>query len=153
VILDEVETEKPPPIAEGGSATTRRVYHNLIETAGRVMDIDQKRQKSLAYVSRLDKKEWIDAKRCIRENGHVVEIVYQCLTDRVASFHFALERLVIETQKAQAVEGYECSINCRGRSIAIARCRRPGCVSRASLRTTEFLLALRPRRFHLRRAL
>lgn len=68
------------------------------------MDIDQKRQKSLAYVSGLDKKKWINAKRRIRENAHVVEIVCQSLTDRVASYHFALERLVIGAPETQAVE-------------------------------------------------
>ena len=82
--------------------TTR--LSQFFETAGRVMDIDQKRQKSLAYVSGLDKKEWINAKRRIRENAHVVEIVYQSLSDRVASYHFALERLVIATPETQAVE-------------------------------------------------
>ena len=76
----------------------------FFETAGRVMDIDQKRQKSLAYVSGMEKKEWINAKRRIRANAHVVEIVYQSLTDRVASYHFALERLVIATPETQAVE-------------------------------------------------
>ena len=69
--------------------TTR--LSQFFETAGRVMDIDQKQQKSLANVSGLDKKEWINAKRRIRENAHVVEIVYQSLSDRVASYHFALE--------------------------------------------------------------
>jgi hypothetical protein len=38
------------------------------------------------------------------KNAHVVEIVYQSLTDRVASYHFALERLVIATPETQAVE-------------------------------------------------
>ena len=69
-----------------------------------MIDTDQKRQKSLAYASGADKKEWINAKRCIRENAHVVEIIYHSLTNRVASFHFALERLVIGTPEAQAVE-------------------------------------------------
>ena len=55
-------------------------------------------------MSGADKKEWINAKRCIRENAHVVEIVYHSLTDRVTSFRFALERLVIGTPEARAVE-------------------------------------------------
>jgi hypothetical protein len=55
-------------------------------------------------VSGLDKKEWINTKRRIRENAHVVEIVYQSLSDRVASYRFALERMVIATPETQAVE-------------------------------------------------
>jgi hypothetical protein len=82
--------------------TTR--LSQFFETAGRVMDIDQKRQKSLNYISDLNKNEWINAKRRIRENAHVVEIVYLSLTDRVASYRFALERLVIGTPETQAAE-------------------------------------------------
>jgi hypothetical protein len=68
------------------------------------MDIDQKREKSLAYVPALNKAEWVNAKRRIRENAHVVDIVRQSLSDRVASYQFALERLVIVTPMTQAVE-------------------------------------------------
>jgi hypothetical protein len=76
----------------------------FFETAGRVIDIDQKRQKSLAFVSDLNKKEHLDAVRRMRENAHVVAIVQQSLADRVASYQFALERLVIITPSQQAIE-------------------------------------------------
>jgi hypothetical protein len=82
--------------------TTR--LSQFFETAGRVIDIDQKRDKSLAYVSTLNKAEWVNAKRRIRENAHVVDIVRQSLSDRVASYQFALERLVIVTPMTQAVD-------------------------------------------------
>jgi hypothetical protein len=82
--------------------TTR--LSQFFETAGRVIDIDQKRQKSLAYVSELNKKERVNALRRIRENVHVVDIVRQSLSDRVAAYHFALERLVITTPSAQAID-------------------------------------------------
>jgi hypothetical protein len=82
--------------------TTR--LSQFFETAGRVIDIDQRRQKSLAYVSELNKAEQYNALRRIRENAHVVNIVRQSLSDRVASYHFALERLVITTPATQAVE-------------------------------------------------
>ena len=113
----------------------------FFETAGRVMDIDQKRQKSLNYISDRNKNEWINAKRRIWENADAVEIVYLSLTDRVTAYRFALERLVVGTPETQAAEVERVLINCRARSIAIARCRRPGCANQASLRTTEFLLA------------
>jgi len=76
----------------------------FFETAGRVVDIDQKRQKSMTYISDLGKKERVNALRRMRENAHVVAIVQQSLADRVASYHFALERLVIITPSPQAIE-------------------------------------------------
>jgi hypothetical protein len=89
----------------------------FFETAGRVIDIDQKRQKSLAYVTGLNKKERVNALRRIRENAHVIAIVRQSLTDRFASYRFALERLVIVTPSPQAVEA-ERSINLLQNHIA-----------------------------------
>ncbi|MGB8045730.1 MAG: hypothetical protein WCF66_22525 [Pseudolabrys sp.] len=82
--------------------TTR--LSQFFETAGRVIDIDQKRQKSLAYISGLSKGEEVNAIRRIRENEHVVAIVRISLANRVASYRFALERLVITTPSTQAVD-------------------------------------------------
>jgi hypothetical protein len=82
--------------------TTR--LSQFFETAGRVMDIDQKRLKSLAFISGLSKGEVVNARRRVRENAHVVDIVRQSLTDRVAAYHYVLERLVITTPSVQAVE-------------------------------------------------
>lgn len=76
----------------------------FFETAGRVIDIDQKRKKSLAYVPDLNKDEWINAKRRIRENAHVVQIVRWSLEDRISAYRFALERLVVSTPSRQAVD-------------------------------------------------
>ena len=114
--------------------TTR--LSQFFETAGRVMDIDQKQQKSLANVSGLDKKEWINAKRRIRENAHVVEIVYQSLSDRVASYHFALERLVIATPETQAVEA-ERALNQLQSQIDRYRTLPPICVREPGLASTR----------------
>ena len=69
-----------------------------------MIDIDQKRQKSLAYVSVLSKAERANALRRIRENDDVVDVVRISLTNRVVSYRFALEHLVIMTPMAQAVE-------------------------------------------------
>ena len=82
--------------------TTR--LSQFFETAGRVIDIDQKRQKSLTFVSSLNRAEQYNAVRRIRENAHVVAIVRQSLSDRVASYQFALERMVISIPSTQAVE-------------------------------------------------
>ena len=76
----------------------------FFETAGRVIDIDQKRRKSLAYVSSLGESERRNALNRIRENARVVALVRTSLMQRVASYRFALERLVIMTPSSQAVE-------------------------------------------------
>ena len=108
---DQVRSSRSPEIfrsSDGGmSPIAVAVYARLIddirndttrlpqffETAGRVIDIDQKRQKSLAY-----------SLRRIRENIHVVNIVRTSLSNRVVSYRFALEHLVIMTPQVQAVE-------------------------------------------------
>jgi hypothetical protein len=82
--------------------TTR--LSQFFETAGRVIDIDQKREKSLAYVSEVSKRERANALRRVRENAHVVEIVRWSLEDRVLAYQYVLERLVIETPMSQAVD-------------------------------------------------
>jgi hypothetical protein len=58
----------------------------------------------MVYVSDLGKKERANALRRVRENANVVAIVQQSLADRVASYQFALERLVIITPSPQAIE-------------------------------------------------
>jgi hypothetical protein len=76
----------------------------FFETAGRVLDIDQKRQKSLAYVSTISPTELKNARLRMRENESIVALVRTKLTERVPSYRFALERLVIKTPSQQAVE-------------------------------------------------
>ena len=82
--------------------TTR--LSQFFETAGRVIDIDQRRQKSLVYISALSKAERANALRRIRENIHVLDIVRVSLANRVISYRFALEHLVIMTPQVQAVD-------------------------------------------------
>jgi hypothetical protein len=76
----------------------------FFETAARVLDIDQKRRKSLAYVSALSTHERNEALRRIYTNESLVALVRTKLGQRVASYHFALERLVIMTPSPQAVD-------------------------------------------------
>ena len=82
--------------------TTR--LSQFFETAGRVIDIDERRAKSLGYVRELGKGDYANAQRRMRENAHVLEVVYFSLEDRVAAYQYVLERLVIETPMTQAVE-------------------------------------------------
>ena len=93
----------------------------FFETAARVLDIDQKRQKSLAYVSGLSPTERKNAELRMRENAAIVALVREKLPQRVSSYRFALERLVITTPSAQAADVERASINCKLRSRATAR--------------------------------
>lgn len=108
----------------------------FFETAGRVADIDRKRQKSMTYISDLNKKERINALRRVRENAHVVAIVQQSLADRVASYQFALERLVVITPSQQAVEA-ERSITLLQNQIARYQQPAPTWVREPSLASTN----------------
>lgn len=76
----------------------------FFETAGRVIDIDQKRRKSLAYVSALSESERKNALRRIQENALIIGMVRTSLAQRASAYRYALERLVIMTPESQAVE-------------------------------------------------
>jgi len=75
----------------------------FFETAWRVLDLDQKRRKSLAYVSELTRSEKANALRRIRENAVIIAMVNEKLAQRASSYGYALERLVIMTPSPQAV--------------------------------------------------
>jgi hypothetical protein len=77
---------------------------SFYETAGRVIDIDRKRRASLAYVPDLTAKERKNALRRIRENASVVYLVNEKMAQRIASYRYALERLVIMTPSPRAVD-------------------------------------------------
>ena len=76
----------------------------FFETAARVIDIDQKRRKSMAYVSGLSARERNEALRRIYTNASLVSLVRTKLEQRVASYRFALGRLVIMTPTQQAAD-------------------------------------------------
>jgi hypothetical protein len=71
--------------------------------ARQVVDIDDKRKKSLAFVSSLPEGEG-DARSRIAENKLVICWVQQSLVQRAGSYRIALERLVIETPTPLAVD-------------------------------------------------
>ncbi len=68
-----------------------------------VLDTDGKRRQALAFVqpSHLERK---NANRRIQENALIVAWVHSSLNRRVASYRFALERLVVITPSAMAVD-------------------------------------------------
>jgi hypothetical protein len=61
-----------------------------------VLDLDRKRNASLKFVSELSPREREDAIARMRENTLIVQWVTQCLEQRVSSYRWALERLVIQ---------------------------------------------------------
>ena len=92
----------------------------FFETAARVLDIDKKRRASLAFVSDINPKERDNALARIRENISLVSLVRTKLDQRVSAYRYALERLVIMTPSAQAVDT-ERSINQLQAQIAYYR--------------------------------
>lgn len=65
-------------------------------TAVRVLELDRKRNASLAHVSQLSPRERADAVARMEENTLIVQWVQQCQERRVSSYRWALERLVIQ---------------------------------------------------------
>jgi hypothetical protein len=63
--------------------------------AGRVIELDKKRNASLKFVTDLSPRERTDALARMEENALVIQWVEQCLQRRVASYRWALERLVV----------------------------------------------------------
>lgn len=76
----------------------------LLPVAERVNDLDIKRNKALSYITELSPRERDDAQARMRENVLVVQWAQQCLQQRVASYRWALERLVIQAPDAMAAD-------------------------------------------------
>ena len=86
------------------SAMISRACRNFLKRPAVWSTSTRSGKKVWASYSGLGKKEHENAVRRMRENAHVIAIVQQSLADRVASYHFALERLVIITPSPQAIE-------------------------------------------------
>lgn len=76
----------------------------FFSTAARVLDLDSKRGTSLSYVSALKEAERENARARMRENALVVQWVQHCIEERISSYRWALERLVITAPDPTAVE-------------------------------------------------
>jgi hypothetical protein len=79
-------------------------FEPFYATAGRVLDLDRKRNASLAHVSQLSPREHADAVARMEENVLIVQWVQQCQERRIASYRWALERLVIHAPDGMAAE-------------------------------------------------
>jgi len=76
----------------------------FISVACAVADLDLKRERSLAYVGELAGWEVADAFGRIRENRLVTAWVHRALHWRLASYRYALGRLVMSVPSVRAVE-------------------------------------------------
>jgi hypothetical protein len=73
-------------------------------TAQTVTDRDQRRGRSLAYVSELSREEHQNTVTRMRENEAIIRWVGESVRERIASYRIALERLVIAAPSPMAVE-------------------------------------------------
>ena len=79
-------------------------FEPFFATAGHVLDLDRKRNASLAHVSELSPRERADAIARMQENSLIVQWVQQCLERRISSYHWALERLVVQAPDNMAAD-------------------------------------------------
>src|ERR1700744_5567520 len=71
-------------------------FEPFYASAIKVIDLDRKRDASLAHITELSPRERADAVARMQENSLVVQWVQQCLERRVSSYRWALERLVLQ---------------------------------------------------------
>jgi hypothetical protein len=69
-----------------------------------VLELDRKRNATLAHISELSPRERADAAARMQENSLIVQWVQQCLERRVSSYRWALERLVLQAPDAMAAD-------------------------------------------------
>jgi hypothetical protein len=67
----------------------------FFQTARRVIDVDQRRQKSMEYVADLSPPERTNALARVGENSLTIAWVHHSLTQRCASYRYALEHLTV----------------------------------------------------------
>ncbi len=79
-------------------------FEPFYATAVRVIDLNRKRDASMARVSELSPRERADAVARMQENSLIVQWVQQCLERRVSSYRWALERLVIQAPDNMAAD-------------------------------------------------
>jgi hypothetical protein len=76
----------------------------FVRVACTIYDLDTKRQQSLAYVTELTREETGNAIGRMRENRLTTEWVRRSLYQRLGSYRYALERLVISVPSRLAVD-------------------------------------------------
>src|ERR1700735_1045299 len=79
-------------------------FEPFFANAVRVLDLDRKRNASLAHVSELSPRERADAVARMEENSLIVQWVQQCQERRISSYRWALERLVLQAPDNMAAD-------------------------------------------------
>ena len=79
-------------------------FEPFFADAVRVIDLDKKRNASLAHISGLSPRERDDAIARMQENSLIVQWVQQCLEQRISSYRWALERLVLQAPDNMAAD-------------------------------------------------
>jgi len=79
-------------------------FEPFYASAGRVIELDRKRNASLKLVSELSPRERADAVARMEENTCIVQWVQQSLERRISSYRWALERLVIQAPDSIAAD-------------------------------------------------
>src|SRR3954451_18286354 len=79
-------------------------FEPFFASAIKVLELDRKRHASMAHVSELTPRESEDAIARMQENSLIVQWVQQCLEQRISSYRWALERLVIQAPDGMAAE-------------------------------------------------
>jgi hypothetical protein len=79
-------------------------FEPFFADAVRVIDLDKKRNAGLAHISGLSPRERDDAVARMQENSLIVQWVQQCLEQRVSSYRWALERLVLQAPDNMAAD-------------------------------------------------
>jgi hypothetical protein len=79
-------------------------FELFFASAVRVIDLDRKRDATLAHISELSPRERADAVARMQENSLIVQWVQQCLERRVSSYRWALERLVLQAPDTMAAD-------------------------------------------------
>src|SRR5437588_755583 len=79
-------------------------FEPFFASAIKVLELDRKRHASMAHVAELTPRENDDAIARMQENSLIVQWVQQCLEQRISSYRWALERLVIQAPDGMAAE-------------------------------------------------
>jgi hypothetical protein len=79
-------------------------FEPFFAAAVRVIDLDKKRNASLAHISGLTPRERDDAVARMQENSLIVQWVQQCLERRISSYRWGLERLVLQAPDNMAAD-------------------------------------------------
>lgn len=100
-------------------------FEPFYSNAARVIELDRKRNAALKMISGLEPRERADAIARMEENALIVQWVEQCLEQRVSSYRWALERLVIHYPDGMAASADMLIGELAAQTFAVAASVRP----------------------------